>query len=91
MSGRYVRLQPGRYILHVENGAGPAGVQRGEEDPDVALGIAGGHVEFAVSAPERAFYWWRGPHKPSEVRLLGVSAEARARSMGPLPPQDMAG
>lgn len=72
-----MRLRPGRYTLDVAEGAGPAGVRRTERDPDVAVGIDGGRAEFQVSAPERVFYWWRGPEKRPGVRLLGVDGPDR--------------
>lgn len=79
MSGRYVRLEPGRYTLDVSDGEGPAGIQRGG-DGDVRVGIDGGRATFRVASPERVYYWWRGPDERAGVRLIGVSSQTRDRT-----------
>ena len=73
MSGRYVRLTPGRYTLAVAEGEGPAGVQRSGDHGGVTVDIDGGRVDFTVGGAEEAFYWWRGPRERPGVRLFGVS------------------
>ena len=81
MSGRYVRLRPGRYTLAVAEGEGPAGVRRKGEGACVAVDIGGGRVDFAVGEEEDVYYWWRGPRERSGVRLFGVSGVARKESV----------
>ena len=73
MSGRYVRLAPGRYTLNVRRGEGPAGVQRPGGRHHVVVGIQGGRIDFEVDSDESAYYWWRGPHRRPGVRLMGVA------------------
>lgn len=77
MSGRYVRLGPGRYTLAVAEGQGPAGVRRSGDGACVAVDVEGGRVDFVVRAEEDVYYWWRGPRERSGVRLFGVSGVAR--------------
>jgi hypothetical protein len=84
MSGRHVTLAPGRYTLHVAEGAGPAGIRRGRGAPDVVVGVGGGRVDFTVGSSERVFYWWRGPQVPPGVKLLGLAQTTRRRK-GVLP------
>lgn len=72
MSGRYVRLTPGRYTLAVSEGEGPAGIHRRDE-AGVVVDIDGGRVDFTVRDDESAYYWWRGPRERPGVRLFGVS------------------
>jgi hypothetical protein len=72
MSGRYVRLSPGRYALAVDAGEGPAGVQR-EDDDGVRVNVDGGRVEFDIAGGEEVYFWWRGPTARPGVRLLGAS------------------
>lgn len=76
MSGRYVRLTPGRYTLAVAEGEGPAGLHRAG-DGEVAVDIDGGRIDFAVGAEEQAYYWWRGPRERTGVRFFGVSRGGR--------------
>lgn len=77
MSGRYVRLTPGRYTLAVADGEGPAGVHRQHGERGVAVDIDGGRIDFTVEEDERAYYWWRGPEERPGVRLFGVSSAER--------------
>lgn len=72
MSGRYVRLTPGRYTLAVSEGEGPAGLHRRDE-AGVIVDVDGGRVDFTVRDDESAYYWWRGPRERPGVRLFGVS------------------
>ena len=81
MSGRYVRLRPGRYTLHVSGGEGPAGVQR-NEGRDVRVDVDGGRVDFRIAQNEEVFYWWRGPRERPGVRLLGVTRNDRISTGG---------
>lgn len=74
MSGRYRHLRPGRYQLVVDGGEGPAGVRR-PDGRDVVVGVEGGVQEFALNRSERVYYWWRGPARPSGVRLEAESSE----------------
>lgn len=74
MSGRSVRLGPGRYTLAVPSGHGPAGVQRDGED-GVRLNVDGGQVDFELDREEEVYFWWRGPVAPAGVRLLGATHE----------------
>lgn len=86
MSGRYVRLRPGRYTLDVSGGEGPAGVRRGDGG-DVRVEVDGGRVDFEVGRREAAYYWWRGPRERPGVRLLGVvdgAGEPGARAREPI-------
>lgn len=77
MSGTYQHLEPGRYQLEVETGAGPAGIRR-PDGRDVVVGIDGGIKTFSLSRSERVYYWWRGPRPRKGVRLVGSAArEAR--------------
>lgn len=78
MSGRYVRLTPGRYTLAVDEGEGPAGLHRSNGKTEIAVDIDGGRVDFIVAADEQAYYWWRGPEERTGVRLLGVPREQPA-------------
>lgn len=78
MSGRYVRLTPGRYTLAVAEGEGPAGLHRRQGHRGVTVDIEGGRVDFTVDDDERVFYWWRGPEERPGVRLFGVSRAERA-------------
>lgn len=73
MSGRYVRLTPGRYTLAVAEGEGPAGIHRCGDHGGVSVDIDGGRVDFTIGSDEDAFYWWRGPRERPGVRLFGVS------------------
>ena len=75
MSGRYVRLKPGRYTLSVEDGEGPAGLHRPNGRPEIVVDIQGGRVDVIVAEDEKAYYWWRGPRERRGVRLLGVPRE----------------
>ncbi|HSH45382.1 MAG TPA: hypothetical protein VK966_05980 [Longimicrobiales bacterium] len=72
MSGRFVRLEPGRYTLAVSAGEGPAGVHRCEGE-EVRVDVHGGRVDFVVADHEEAYYWWRGPGERAGVRLFGIS------------------
>lgn len=81
MSGRYVRLAPGRYTLSVAAGEGPAGLHRGGEGEGVAVDIEGGRIDFTVSGDEDVYYWWRGPRERPGVRLFGVSSGDRVVEM----------
>lgn len=74
MSGRYVRLAPGRYTLNVKRGHGPAGVQRPAARGHIIVGVQGGRIDFEVDSDESAYYWWRGPNRRPGVRLLGIAA-----------------
>lgn len=78
MSGRYVRLTPGRYTLAVEEGEGPAGLHRSNGHREVVVDVDGGRVDFTVRGEEQAYYWWRGPRERPGVRLFGVSQGERA-------------
>lgn len=69
MSGRTMRLGPGRYRLDVLPGEGPAGIQR-PHDRDVTVSHTGGMVEFSLDEPERVYFWWRGPDQPAGVNFL---------------------
>lgn len=73
MSGRRVRLEPGRYTLSVSAGEGPAGVHRCGADDEISVDIHGGRVDFVVDDQEEAYYWWRGPEERPGVRLFGVT------------------
>ena len=73
MSGRYVRLTPGRYTLSVAEGEGPAGIHRCGDEEGVSVDIDGGRVDFTIRSDEEAYYWWRGPEERPGVRLFGVS------------------
>lgn len=73
MSGRFIRLEPGRYTLSVSAGEGPAGVHRCGTEDEIHVDIHGGRVDFTVDDEEQAYYWWRGPEKRPGVRLFGVS------------------
>ena len=77
MSGRYVRLRPGRYTLHVSGGEGPAGIRR-NDGRHLRVEVNGGRADFRVARDEEVFYWWRGPRERPGVRLLGVSGKNRS-------------
>lgn len=91
MSGRYVRLTPGRYTLAVSEGEGPAGVHRGDGEPGVVVDIEGGRVDFSVRDDESAYYWWRGPRERPGVRLFGVTRAEPVRERSEAWSTDMAG
>jgi hypothetical protein len=78
MSGRYLRLRPGRYTLDVTPGEGPAGVHRGD-GTHIVVWVDGGRAAFTVRDEERVYLWWRGRGERPGVRLLGV---ARGRDPG---------
>ncbi|MFP4622584.1 MAG: hypothetical protein ACOCVZ_04105 [Gemmatimonadota bacterium] len=63
-----MKLRPGRYLLTVESGAGPAGVHR--TGRDVHVDRAGGRIPFRVPDSERVYLWWRGAARPPRVRLV---------------------
>ena len=69
MSGRYMRLGAGRYVLTVPSGHGPAGVHR--ESDHVRVDRSGGRVPFDVSGEERVYLWWRDAAGPPGIRLVG--------------------
>jgi hypothetical protein len=77
MSGRHVRLTPGRYTLAVEEGEGPAGLHRSNGHGEVVVDVDGGRIDFTVRDEEHAYYWWRGPRERPGVRLFGVSRADR--------------
>ncbi len=72
MSGRFMKLGAGRYMLTVIEGRGPAGVHR--EDGDVNLDRRGGSVSFEVPDDERVYFWWRGRSRPG-LRVVGLRPE----------------
>jgi hypothetical protein len=72
MGGRYVELEPGRYVLAVSSGEGPAGIQR-DDGSSIRVDVTGGRADFEVEAEERVYYWWRGPEERPGVRLLGMT------------------
>lgn len=78
MSGRFLKLNAGRYTLSVPRGSGPAGVHR-SIGGDIAVDRDGGDVAFDVSAEERVYFWWRGPSEPAGLRVLGPGPASRAR------------
>ena len=78
MSGRYVRLTPGRYTLAVDHGEGPAGLHRRDGQDGVSVDIDGGRVDFTFRDEEEAYYWWRGPLERPGVRLFGVSGALKS-------------
>ena len=78
MSGRYMRLRPGRYTLRVPSGHGPAGVHR--EQGGIRLDLRGGQVAFEVPAEERVYFWWRGPSEPPGIGIVGQSVPSMRRS-----------
>jgi hypothetical protein len=89
MSGRYMRLRPGRYTLSVPAGEGPAGVRRPHRD-DVRVDVDGGRTEFSIRRDEDVYFWWRGPRRRPGVRLMGAergTAIPRAKD-GPWPTRD---
>lgn len=73
MSGRYMKLRPGRYMLAVPKGEGPAGVHR-PASGDIRVDYTGGRIPFEVPAEERVFFWWRGPSEPQGIRIVGPEA-----------------
>lgn len=77
MSGRFMTLRPGHYIVAVSRGEGPAGVHRGAED--VRLDRGGGEASFRVEEAERVYVWWRGGAETVAVRAVGTSSP---KSMG---------
>lgn len=80
MSGRFMKLRAGRYMLSVPSGGGPAGVHRlkGEE---VHVDRHGGQVTFEVPADQQVYFWWRGPREPAGLRIVGpTSMGLRGRS-----------
>lgn len=76
MSGRYMKLNAGRYVLSVPRGRGPAGVHRAE-GADIALDRHGGELSFEVTAEERVYFWWRGPAAPAGLGVMGPGATSR--------------
>lgn len=82
MSGRYMKLCPGQYMLTVPKGNGPAGVHRGEGG-DVTVDRHGGQASFEVPDEERVYFWWRGPREPQGLRIIGpatMASRGRRRS-----------
>lgn len=82
MSGRYMKLGPGRYRLAVSGGQGPAGVHR-NAGGEIRVGIDGGEVEFEVGSEEEVYYWWRGPRERPGVRLTGDPVALPADEVAP--------
>lgn len=76
MSGRYMKLRPGQYMLTVPRGNGPAGVHR-PEGGDVAVDHQGGQVSFEVPGQEQVYFWWRGPREPQGLRIVGPATGRR--------------
>lgn len=81
MSGRFMKLRAGRYMLTVPNGSGPAGVHRAR-DGDIQLDRHGGQVSFEVPQDQRVYFWWRGPREPAGLRILGPSTGSRGERGG---------
>lgn len=80
MSGRFMKLRPGRYMLTVPRGHGPAGVHRTDGE-EVQVDRHGGQVPFEVPAEQRVYFWWRGRREPTGLRIVGPgSAYPRGRS-----------
>lgn len=79
MSGRYMKLRPGQYMLTVPKGVGPAGVHR-PSGADVHVDRHGGQVAFDVPQDQRVYFWWRGPREPAGLRIVGPSRDERART-----------
>lgn len=79
MSGRFMRLRPGQYMLNVPNGHGPAGVHR-MQGGEVQVDRDGGRVTFDVPSEQRVYFWWRGPREPSGLRIVGPDSLTRGRS-----------
>ncbi len=77
MSGRFMKLNAGRYVLSVPLGNGPAGVHRAEGS-DIAVDRHGGEITFNVGAEERVYFWWRGPSAPAGLRVMGPGPASRA-------------
>jgi hypothetical protein len=77
MSGRYLKLRPGRYVLSVPGGSGPAGVHRATGG-EVAVDRHGGELIFEVPAEERVYFWWRGAHEPAGLELSGPGPRPRS-------------
>lgn len=78
MSGRYMKLNAGRYVLSVPQGRGPAGVHRAE-GADIAVDRHGGEISFDVRAEERVYFWWRGAAVPAGLRVMGPGPASRTR------------
>lgn len=76
MSGRFMRLRPGHYMLNVPRGYGPAGVHRAQGE-DVQVDRHGGQAAFEVPAEQRVYFWWRGPLEPTGLRLVGPGSGGR--------------
>lgn len=75
-----MKLRPGRYVLSVPAGSGPAGVHRATGG-EISVDRHGGDMAFEVSAEERVYFWWRGPSEPVGLRMTGPGpAGSRARS-----------
>lgn len=81
MSGRYMKLRAGQYMLTVPNGGGPAGVHRAREG-DVHVDREGGQVAFEVPQDQQVYFWWRGPREPAGLRIVGPSTAGRASRGG---------
>ena len=81
MSGRYMRLRPGRYLLTVGDGEGPAGIRR-TSGRHVQVDRDGGRVPFRVPAEERVYFWWRGPSERPAVRIESPARETPPDSDG---------
>lgn len=69
MIGRFMRLRPGRYMLTVGEGDGPAGVHRAIGG-DVHVDHRGGQATFLVPEEEEVYLWWRGPVEPTGVQIV---------------------
>lgn len=81
MSGRFMKLRAGQYMLTVPRGGGPAGVHRATGE-DIHLDRHGGQVAFEVPAEQQVYFWWRGPREPAGLRIVGpgtLSARGRSR------------
>lgn len=75
MSGRFMKLRAGRYMLMVPSGHGPAGVHR--EESDIRLDRRGGRASFEIPTDERVYFWWRGPTEPPGIRIVGHAPTVR--------------
>lgn len=79
MSGRFMKLRAGQYMLTVPNGVGPAGVHRARGE-DVQVDRHGGQVAFEVPREQRVYFWWRGPREPAGLRIVGPALSDRGRT-----------
>ncbi len=77
-----MRLRPGRYVLSVPGGNGPAGVHRAAGG-EIAVDRHGGEMIFEVAVEERAYFWWRGSRAPVGLEVSGPGPMPRRRPRTP--------